>query len=122
MGRPEPGCHRRGAPLPAGGSSGGGGSSIDSSDSNSDLENNADNMDVDPDEEELEDPSDRQARRTYKARTEGGKAMVKMLRNFCQLTKTNAHAIVVYFGIYSENMLTKFQESHWKDTFIQWQK
>ena len=46
-------------------------------------------------------------------RTEGGKAMAKMLRKFCLLTKANANAIVVYFDVYSENKLAKFQEAHW---------
>ena len=40
-------------------------------------------MDVDPDEEEPENPPNRQAGKTYKARTEGRKAMAKKLRNFC---------------------------------------
>ena len=40
-------------------------------------------MEVDPEEEEPEDPSEGQAGRTYKARTEGGKAMDRMLRKFC---------------------------------------
>lgn len=79
-------------------------------------------MEEDPEEEEPEDPSEGQAGWTYKAKTEGGKAMAKMLRKFCQLTKANANAIVVYFSIYGENRLAKFQESHWKDTFTQWQK
>ena len=47
--------------------------------------------------------------------------MAKMLRNFCQILKANAHAIVVYFGIYGENKLANFQETHRKDTFTQWQ-
>ena len=48
--------------------------------------------------------------------------MGKMPRNFCQLPKANAHAIVVYFCVYGENKLAHFQEMHWKDTFAQWQK
>ena len=79
-------------------------------------------MDVDPNEEEPEDLSNRQAGKTYRARPEGGKAMTKMLRRFCQLMKAEAHVIVVYFVVYGENRLAKFQESHWKDTFAQWQK
>ena len=79
-------------------------------------------MDEDPEEDEQEDPSDGQAGRTYTPRTEGGKAMAKMLRKFCRLTKADANAIVVYFGVYSENRLAEFQEAHWKDTFAQWQK
>lgn len=79
-------------------------------------------MEVDPEEEEPEDLSEGQAGRTYKARTEGGKAMAKMLKNFCRLTEADAHAIIVFFGMYCEKRLAKFQESHWKDTFAQWQK
>ena len=55
-------------------------------------------------------------------RTEGGKAMAKMLWKFCRLTKADANAIIVYFRVYSENRLAEFQEAHWKDTFTQWQK
>lgn len=118
----SPGARGGGAPPPNGGSGSGDGGSGHSLDSGSDEDNNADDMDVDPNKEEPEDPSDRQAGKTYKARTEGGKAMAKMLRNLCRLTKADAHAIVVYFGVYGENRLAEFQESHWKDTFAQWQK
>ena len=44
-------------------------------------------MEEDLKEEELEDPSDGQVGQTYKAKTEGGNAMAKMLRQLCQLSK-----------------------------------
>ena len=76
-------------------------------------------MDEDTNKEEPEDSSIGQLRKTYKARTELGKAMVKMQRHFCQLLKANANAIVVYFGTYGKNKLANFQQMHWKDTFSQ---
>ena len=105
-----PGAGAGGPPLPdgSGGSGGGGGGGGSSSDSDSDEDDDAKEMDEDPEEEEQEDPSDGQAGRTYTPRTEGGKAMAKMLRKFCRLTKADANAIVVYFGVYSKNRLAKF--------------
>ena len=52
-------------------------------DSDSNEGNDVDDMDEDPEEEEQEDPSDGQVWQTYKATTEGGKAMARMLRKFC---------------------------------------
>ena len=119
-----PGAGAGGPPPPDGGSGGGGGGGGGSScsDSDSDGDDDADGMDEDPKEEEQEDLSDGQAGKTYMPRTEGGKAMAKMQRKFCPLTKADTNAIVVYFGVYSENRLAEFQEAHWKDTFTQWQK
>jgi len=48
--------------------------------------------------------------------------MAKMFRRFCDLTKHDAIAIVVYFRVYSVKHLAAFQQDHWKDTFAQWQK
>jgi len=100
-----PGAGAGGPPPPDGGSGRGGGSSLDN---DSDGDDDADDMEEDP-----EDPSDRQAGRTYMPRTEGGKAMAKMLRKFCRLTKADKMAFVIYFGVYSENRLAEFQEAHW---------
>lgn len=79
-------------------------------------------MEQDSDEEEPEDPSNRQWYEVYKPKTEGGKAIAKMFRTFCQLVIANAHDIVFYFGIYSESKLADFQKMHWKVTFAQLQK
>ena len=116
-----PGARPDGHPLPAGGGGGGGGNSS-SSDSNSNGDDDADGMDEDHEEDEQEDPSDGQVGKTYTPRTEGGKAVAKMLRRFCRLAKADANAIIVYFGVYSENRPVEFQEAHWKDTFAQWKK
>jgi hypothetical protein len=58
----------------------------------------------------------------YKPQTLHGKAMAKMFRHFCDLTKHDANAFVVYFGIYSVAYLRAFHQDHRKDTFAQWQK
>jgi hypothetical protein len=58
----------------------------------------------------------------YKPHTPRSKGMAKMFRQFCDLTKQDAKAIVVYFDVYSTARLATFQQDHWKDTFAQWQK
>ena len=41
--------------------------------------------------------------------------MVKMFKRFCDLTATDANAIVVYFGVYSKARLAEFLHEYWKD-------
>jgi hypothetical protein len=74
------------------------------------------------DGDQPEDPDNAGTGKFYKPQTPNGKAMAKMFHRFCDLTKRDANAIVVYFGVYSVARLATFQQDHWKDTFTQWQK
>ena len=103
----------------AGGGAGGGGGGGEDPDA-SESESESDEMDED--EEPEEDPSTGQHGKEYRPKTDTGKAMAKMFVRFCQLSRANARAIVVFFGVSSSNKLADFLEEHWKDTFAQWQK
>ena len=73
-------------------------------------------MDEDKEEEPEGDPSSGQQVKEYRPKTDSSKAMARMFVCFCQLSRANARAIIVYFGISSSN------KACWKDTFTQWQK
>jgi hypothetical protein len=70
----------------------------------------------------VEDPENAGTLKYYKPQTPNGKIMVKMFCRFCDLTMKDANAIVIYFGVCAVKHLAAFQQDHWKDTFIQWQK
>jgi hypothetical protein len=76
----------------------------------------------DADEDPVEDPENVGTGKYYEPQTPNGKAMAKMFRWFCNLPAKDANTIVVYFGVYSVELLAAFQQDHWKDTFTQWQK
>ena len=63
-----------------------------------------------------EDPDNAGTGKFYSPQTLRGKNMAKMLRQFCNLPKHDANAIIVYFGVYSVACLAAFQQD-WKDTF-----
>ena len=102
--------------APGGGGNAGGGAtgrgSGDGDPDNSDSESESDEMDEDEDEEPKEDPSTGQQGKEYHPKTNNGKAMAKMFVSFCQLSRANARAIVVFFGVSSSNKLADFQEAH----------
>jgi hypothetical protein len=110
----------------------GGGDDGDSSgDENEDEEEEEEEEEeVDDDDSEMEDagavlvedPENAGTRKYYTPQTPSGKIMARMFRRFCDLPKKDAHAIVVYFGVCSVKRLAAFQQDHWKDTFVQWQK
>jgi hypothetical protein len=79
-------------------------------------------MDEDEDKDPKEDPVTGQQGKEYRPKMESGKVMAKMFVRFCQLSRANARAIVVYYGVSSPSRKVDFLESHWKDTFTQWQK
>ena len=64
------------------------------------------------DEDQPENSDNAGAGKFYKPQTPREKAMAKMFRRFCDLTKQDANAIVVYFGVYSVAHLAVFQQHH----------
>jgi hypothetical protein len=99
---------------PEGGDDGGSSGGNDDRDEDSEME--------DADEDPVEDPENVGTGKYYEPQTPNGKAMAKMFRRFCDLPAKDANAIVVYFGVYSVERLTAFQQDHWKDTFTKWKK
>ena len=107
-------------PPPGGGD--GGDSSGDDDNGAGEGEEDEDSEMEDEDGEPIEDPEDAGTLKYYTPQTPNGKIMAKMFRRFCDLPKKDANAIVVYFGVCTVKRLAAFQQDHWKDTFIQWQK
>ena len=85
-------------------------------------DNNPDDDASMAEEPEDEDPTVGHAGKEYTPRTTKGREMAQMFRDFCGLPRSHANAIVVYFGVYTMDILAEFREEHWKDTFTNWQK
>ena len=61
-----------------------------------------------PEEPEDDDPTVGHERKEYTPQTTKGREMTQMFRNFCDLPQSHANAIVVYFGVYTMDILAEF--------------